>query len=315
MFPFNRLRMDNIYGSQQQQQREPSQYPMFEEFLRTVVPAIESSKSRGRKFEREKFGREKRAQEDMFDLQARESEKNRMFQERGNLSQIAAQSAQQQQPMGVKYQPFISPLDEAKLALQSRRADITEGLGLERIAAQREATGGRIDLGREQLGSREKIAEGRLRSTEEIAASKNALTRELATLRGNQDMAAVNRRGEIARELQQIEGEQRLAQIEAGGEQTRQTQAEKPITPPSAAGEKTNIQIRYNKFINENPELRDFVSLDPDTGMPIINEDTGGFLSRGKKLSPEGKRKIMDALYPSGSNSGNQGKKDPGGIR
>lgn len=288
--------MNNIYGSQQEQ-RQPSQYPMFEEFLQTIVPAIESSKSRERRFGREEFSRKKRAEEDMFELQAREGEKNRMFQEKGRLNQIAAQSAGQQQPMGTKYQPFISPLDEARLGLQAEKNDITQQLGLARIAAQLENTGQRVDLGREQIGSREKIAEGRVRSAEQIAANKDALQRELTALRGDQTMAGINRRGQIAQELQALEGEQRLQQIEATGEQQRQTQAEKPIKPekPESAGqEKTRMQISMNRFLNQEPEYREYVEL--VDGMPQIAEDTPedvkNYIMRKLNMSPSRKGDI-----------------------
>ena len=293
MFPVDRLRMSNIYGSTPKPTRDTG-FNLYDEFLSSIAPLAHQSVRKEEKSKR---------MDRMFETEERERQRDfgreQLYnQNRNRLMDIANQS-QELKPMNTVYQPFIDPLQERKLNIQEQRNAITEALGLEKIASQRELGQERIDFGREGITSREKIAQGRTKSAEQIAAERNVLQRELQQLRGSQTMDAVNRRGQIQRELAELENEANLREIEARGTEQRKTQAEKPVTPvkpESASQEKTRAQIKMNQVLNANPEWRQWVELD-ENGFPQVAEiKEAGFFGGGNKLTPEKRAEILKAL-------------------
>lgn len=67
--------------------------------------------------------------------------------------------------------------------------------------------------------------------------------------------------------LLKTRGEQEMEQIGARGVEARRTQEERPELATQQARQ---IQNKYNILINRRPELRDFVKLDPASGMPMV---------------------------------------------
>lgn len=97
----------------------------------------------------------------------------------------------------------------------------------------------RIDKTAEHAGVRQ---EDQQKATKELTERRAELEREAIILRSDNSKEAVERKAQIDRELA----------------------INKPMVPSQ---EKTNVQLKYNKLINEKPEYRDFVSINPDTGL------------------------------------------------
>src|SRR3970282_2509573 len=289
MFPVTRTRMQNSYGG-----NRPSRNSSFDEFLSTIAPLISAQDATTRRTAREQRGFAAGEKEKEREYASNEAFRNREFQERNRVADIAARQAEQP-PMNTRFQPFIDPFKERQLDIQEQRNLINQNLGLERIASQRELGGERINLGREQITSKEKLADLKNASTEQIAAAKADLERELLTTRGVQSASAIERRGAIQKALANITNEARLRTIEDTGEQQRTTAAGRTVKPESATQEKTRQQLKMNQVLTQHPEWRDYVSINPDTGLvEVADVQKGGFFS--KEFTDETRKEILKAL-------------------
>jgi hypothetical protein len=116
-------------------------------------------------------------------------------------------------------------------------------------------------------------------SREDLTDSeKLALTQEYKTqlqeLSGTQKIEQIDTKGEVDKDVQRLRGSQKISEIGATGAEARKTKAVVPggagATSQLPTQQKVAYQLRANKAIQENPDWKDYISTDPNTGMVDI---------------------------------------------
>lgn len=326
---FNRLRMGNTYGATG---GDGTGYRLYDTFLASVLPLIKSARSGNRAYG-ERLTRDERR----YKTGEREAEQNFTLQ-RDNLERIGQmQMLRKKRDMemeggpNVFYDRFneISAKDKAQLELASRGLDIREELGGEKAALDQEkleeakrkagvAEGQKdrsldiqdykaknrdkqLKLGDDGVlyaigptGAAEVVKDSKGNPVTQLSArEKLFLERDIALEKGSEE----SRLRQIVEEaLIRSRGEETRKNIGAQGEETRKTQEARPSTP---AQEAVAVVNRANDFVATNPDLAQWIEVDPDTKAvritPPSNETT--YFGRRKGPTPEEYQKIRDGIY------------------
>lgn len=276
-----KLRLNSIFS---QQGRAPSNsssgFNILDTFLNSILPMIQNQGPSVMDLRRE--GNIKREHERVANEGRTAFNMSRM---RPALPEIAQNMMQPEKPMNTVMQG-INPYQEATLALRSRELESREGLNK---AKQGETVRKNIateeDRARRTAVLEQKLANDDLTESEaaELQAAREfektrmgqRFTRERDETQQGNRLEVVDRQAEHAtvradknaalqRELVNIRNDNSKAAVERKAEIEKELAADKPLVPSQ---EKTSVQLKYNKLINEKPEYRDFVSINPDTGL------------------------------------------------
>lgn len=135
--------------------------------------------------------------------------------------------------------------------------------------------------------------------THDTGADAGTLAREEElALTGKQRMEEIGARGKIQKELGIQRGEQGLANIAArtaGQKEIKSMAPEKPMLPTQ---ERVQQNIRARQLINSNPELAEFVDVDPTTGSFTVKPPSEGYFGKSGP-SPEQYQQIQDMIFGS----------------
>jgi hypothetical protein len=239
--------------------------------------------------------------------------------------QIHMQQAAQPQnkPMDVIYKDYIDPYKQAQLALAGRRISATEenNQAKNEIAAQRAGTyqqladnpnlapvktrGGDVVYIDKRTGQivNTGISSGTLSQGEEIQQrGEQARQTEGTKEEGRESLEGVKQENRATN--LQTRGEQALANIGARGKEQRETKQ----TPSADAGTNSKLpsqqkiasQMNMNKLINQHPELKPFMRINPDTGMVEISDPSSGGIM-GSAPTQAQHEFMLKMIYPEGT--------------
>ena len=234
------------------------------------------------------------------------------------------------EPTAISY-GGITPYQQAQLELQKEALGVRERLGSAGIESREKIAGEREETKRDELTIRQQRAD----VYEFKARNPDA---KIITQKGGNVLAINPITGETIRDFGSsgmLSDAERIALEQAGSveqirergreeretEKTRQTgreslqqmrerhareQAEFESQLPGKTSalpsqQKNAMQMKYNRLINEHPEWRNWISLDAETGLPIIAESGAktGMIGMRDVLSPEIHAQIKAALFGS----------------
>jgi hypothetical protein len=229
----------------------------------------------------------------------------------------------QQKPQGqqnVVFQDVLPEVERAKLAQRAAEMQSRERLAGEKLSSQEQLKGRELDIRQQRANVYEFKAKN---PSLQITVGKDGITRafnpvdgsmtelgktgmseqEAAELNQQHSMERIETRGEQARDIQELRHRQILEQIAARGDESAGLAelrallaGDRDLIPTQR---RADIQLRYNQMINEHPEWKDYVRMNPNTQMPEIRQDSSGVFGIGaRKLDKETRSKILAYLYP-----------------
>lgn len=276
----NPLRMQQIFGNKGVAPKQESNYPMYNEFLRSIAPMIHQRR-------KEAEGRENAA----LDVE----------RSVGNQAQPMPAGPQfpiqppEPPPMNVRFDPSggnnITPYQQAQLALRGRALENTEGIAdrrmdlaeaggsrLEQIAAQGlnrtqqiEQTG-KINLNKQDVANTNTMARDLSKETASNRRQERAavIATELANLKDAHGVEAAKVKAELERELIGLRGEE--------SRETKLAPGASDLKPMPPSQERIASLNKAQELINKNPELKEFITISGNgfvikpSGDPVIDE-------------------------------------------
>lgn len=257
MLPFlQRSRMNSMFGSPQARSR--TNYPIFDEFLSSIAPLMDNQDSTREtpelKFKRQQFDKQNEftpaIPNPAFQLEMPEPPEQK--QPNVSLGINPYQSATldlRERELSSREALNKAKLEEAEkkntLAAEdrSKRTALLEEKESKNNLTEEEKIELKFlkDMERQRQSQRftETRQEDAQRFTESRDDKRANLERELVNLRNDNTKAAVERKAVIDRELAAFRQD---------------------IKPDSATQEKTAMQVKYNKLINQKPEYRDWIT-------------------------------------------------------
>lgn len=243
-----------------------------------------------------------------------------MANNRPMLSQIADKaigSGGQPVKPPLNYLPpnYISPLDQAKLDVQRRGQDIQEKLGTARVGVADEG----LDVKREGIASQEKLGQSKLDVQKQIGEGKLDVEQSKLKLADwkakNPDGKIVQVKGGNIHVIDPQTGEAIDTGVPSGtmtdkdmiaakGNEARQTKATVPGRAPvnSTADlptqQKVGQTLKAQELINTHPEWKNFIKIDPNSGLVIVTPPGNSFLGMGGGPDKAVYDQITSALYP-----------------
>lgn len=205
--------------------------------------------------------------------------------------------------------------DSPEYELANKQLDLQRALGLNKLED--------ADADRAIKQQRANVYQFKAQNPEsKIMIGKDGITRAINPLTNK--VTELGQTGMSDEEIMQLNQSNALQKISATGNEQRQTENVRqqgretledmkarhaqelkqfesnlgPLTADLPTQQKQDIQNKYNILINKNPELRDFISLDPNTGMPMITPvGTKGIFGNNKGPTQEQFDKINEMLY------------------
>lgn len=120
---------------------------------------------------------------------------------------------------------------------------------------------------------------------------------ELHKLIGQQKLEQIGAQGQIQKDLQNTRGSQALSQIGARITGQKDIQNNKPTSALLPTQQRVNFQNKANELRNTNPELGQFIHMNPDGTFDVDQPSGGGFFG-GSGPTLDQYAKIQNALYP-----------------
>lgn len=200
---------------------------------------------------------------------------------------------------------LVTPAMDAQMQMISERNKLTDENNRMRNQIAQQNADTRRYLGEETLDTRRDIA-GQNNETRTNIANSNNQSRAVR----QDDQQAANLERDAARQtgrenIQNTRGQQIIKQIQERGNQDRLTKGTPtPNTSNSETQRLAGEKQRANQFRNENPNLAQWVNLDPNTGMVTVTPPSNRTSLFGGATGPteDEYHRILGAIYNGGSN-------------
>ena len=231
------------------------------------------------------------------------------------LGQIADQAIQSKKPMGsLPPTGMVTSLDQAKLDMQKRGQDIADrnnqgklGIADEGLDVKREGQGITRDLGQQRIGVQQQNADtnkGKLDLADWKAKNPDG---KIIQVRGGNIHVIDPQSGEAIDTGIPSGTMTEQASITAKGNEARQTKTTIPGRAPVNSNadlptqQKVGGQLKAQELINTHPEWKNFIKIDPNSGLVIVTPPGNAMFGMGGGPDKAVYDEITKALYPKSS--------------